>query len=89
MDWRKFRQYLRNKYKVKKVFLFIGYKAGNEVLYTRMQEAGYIVIFKPTLEIPDGTVKGNVDAKLALHTMIEYQDYQQAIIVSNYCFRRW
>ena len=53
LDWRKFRQYLRNKYNVIKAFTFIGYKAGNEALYTRMQEMGYIVILKPTLELLD------------------------------------
>lgn len=34
LDWRKFRQYLRNKYGVVKAYLFIGQVAGNESLYT-------------------------------------------------------
>ena len=34
LDWRKFRQYLRNKYGVVKAYLFIGQIAGNESLYT-------------------------------------------------------
>lgn len=83
LDWRKFRQYLRNKYSVEKAFLFIGYKPGNEALYTQMQQMGYVVILKPTLELPDGTVKGNVDAELVLHTMIEYKNFDNAIIVSG------
>jgi len=83
LDWKKFRQYLRNKYYVAHAFLFIGYKAGNEALYTRMQQIGYTVILKPTLELPDGKVKGNVDAELVLHTMIEYNNFKKAIIVSG------
>lgn len=83
LDWRKFRQYLRNKYNVTDAFLFIGYKAGNEALYTQMQQMGYIVILKPTLELPNGTIKGNVDAELVLHTMIEYKHFDKAIIVSG------
>ncbi len=83
LDWSKFRQYLRNKYNISNAYLFIGYKPGNEDLYTRMQKMGYIVILKPTLELPDGSVKGNVDAELVLHTMIEYKNYSQAIIVSG------
>lgn len=83
LDWRKLRQYLKNKYYVEKAFLFIGYKPGNEALYTHMQKMGYIVILKPTLELPNGTVKGNVDAELVLHTMIEYKNYSKAIIVSG------
>ena len=83
LDWRKFRQYLRNKYNVTKAFLFIGYKPGNEMLYPIMQKMGFVVILKPTLELPDGTVKGNVDAELVLHTIIEYKNYDKALIVSG------
>ncbi|OGJ15617.1 MAG: hypothetical protein A2632_00310 [Candidatus Pacebacteria bacterium RIFCSPHIGHO2_01_FULL_46_16] len=86
LDWRKFRQYLRNKYTVSKAYLFIGQVAGNESLYTFLQECGYILIFKPTLEHKAGdavVIKGNVDAELVLHTMIQYKNYNQAIIVSG------
>jgi hypothetical protein len=74
LDWRKFRQYLRNKYNVVRAYVFIGQLAGNESLYTYLQECGYILVFKPTLELSDGTVKGNVDAELVLHTMIHLRD---------------
>lgn len=83
LDWRKFRQYLRNKYNVTEAFAFIGYKAGNEMLYAKMQQMGYIVVLKPTMELPDKTVKGNVDAELVLHTMIQYKNYNKAIIISG------
>ena len=33
--------------------------------------------------MPDGTVKGNVDAELVLHTMIEYPNYDKAVIVTG------
>ncbi len=75
LDWRKFRQYLRNKYNITKAFLCIGYKPGNENLYSSMQRMNYIVILKPTLELPGGKVKGNVDAELVLHAMIEFPNY--------------
>lgn len=83
LDWRKFRQYLRNKYNVSEAYTFVGYKAGNEALYTRLQQMGFIVVLKPTMELPDKTVKGNVDAELVLHSMIHYQEYNKAIIVSG------
>lgn len=83
LDWRKFRQYLRDKYFVSKAYLFIGHLDGNESLYTFLQECGYILILKPTLELPDGKVKGNVDAELVLHTMIEFNNFDKAIIVSG------
>jgi len=86
LDFARFYVYLKDKYKVKKAFLFIGYVAGNEMLYTYLQNAGYIVIFKPTLEYKKGGklyTKGNVDAELVLHTMIEYKNYDKSIIVSG------
>ena len=86
LDWRKFRQYLRNKYGVNKAYLFIGFVPNNQILYTELQKAGYICIFKPTLEIREGNkvkIKGNVDAELVLHTMIEYPNYDKAVIVSG------
>ena len=83
LDWRKFRQYLRNKYKVMEAYLFIGFRPGNQELYTSLQKMGFLLIFKPTMELPDKTVKGNVDAELVLHTMIQYQNFDKAIIVSG------
>lgn len=86
LDFSRFRIYLKDKYRVKKAFLFIGYVEGNERLYTSLQSAGYIVVFKPTLVVKkrnESVVKGNVDAELVLHSMIEYADYDQAVIVSG------
>jgi len=86
LDFRKFHVYLKDKYRVEKAFLFIGYVPGNESLYTFLQECGYVLIFKPTLEYKkggDSHVKGNVDAELVLHAMIEYPNYDKAIIVSG------
>ncbi|SRR5260221_2572472 len=83
LDWRKFREYLKNKYNVTEAYLFIGYKPGNEALYTNLQKIGFIIVMKPTLELPDGTVKGNVDAELVLHTMIQYEKYNKAIVVTG------
>ena len=86
LDFGKFRQYLRTKYHVKKTFLFIGYVQGNQALYTYLQSVGYICIFKPTLELKDNKeikMKGNVDAELVLHAMIQFPKYRKAIIVSG------
>ena len=83
LDFCKFRKYLEDKYKIEKAFIFIGYIPENQALYTNLQKDGYIVIFKPTLTLPNGKVKGNVDSELVLHTMVEYQNYDQALIVAG------
>jgi uncharacterized LabA/DUF88 family protein len=83
LDFARFRVYLSEKYAVKKAFLFIGYVPGNEALYSHLQEYGYICVFKPTMELPNGSVKGNVDAELVLHTMIQFSNFEKAVIVSG------
>lgn len=83
LDFEKFRKYLTDKYGITKAFIFIGYVPKNRRLYTSLQEYGYIIIFKPTLSLPDKRVKGNVDAELVLHCMIEYNNYDRALIVTG------
>ena len=83
LDFRRFRVYLKDKYHVTKAFLFIGYVPGNEMLYTYLQECGYHCVFKPTLELVGGKIKGNVDTELVLHTMIQYLNFDQAVIVTG------
>ena len=86
LDFSKFRVYLKEKYRVEKAYLFIGHVAGNERLYAYLQESGYILIFKPTLAYKRGKeriTKGNVDAELVLHTMVQWDNFSKAIIVSG------
>jgi len=83
LDFKRFRKYLEDKYSIIKAFIFIGYIPTNESLYAALQKYGYILIFKPTLRLSDGRVKGNIDAELVLHAMIEYGNYTQAVIVSG------
>lgn len=83
LDLKKFRRYLEDKYQAKKVYYFIGYVEGNSLLYKSLQEYGYVLIFKPTFQGPDGKVKGNCDAELVLQAMIDYKNYDKAIIVTG------
>lgn len=85
LDFRKFRIYLREKYGVKKAYLFIGYLPEHQNLYRSLQEYGYVLIFKPILKNRDGEVKGNVDADLVLQAMRDYknEEFNQVIIVTS------
>jgi len=87
LDFRKFRLYLKNKYHVEKAYLFIGIVAENTKLYQSLQEMGYILVFRPTVEVKSHgktVVKGNVDAELVLYAAaIKFPEYDKAIIVSG------
>lgn len=84
LDFKKFRTYLSDKFRIKKAFLFIGYIKENEWLYFRLKKYGYSLIFKPTTKDSQGKPKGNVDAELVLTSAaIEYLNYDKAVIVSG------
>jgi len=83
LDFGRFRIYLKDQYGVNKAFLFIGYVPTNESLYISLQNCGYILVFKPTMILPSGKPKGNVDAELVMHAMIEYLNYEKAVIVTG------
>ena len=85
LDFKKFRIYLREKYGVSKAFYFVGFVAGNQRLYDTLQDYGYILAFKPVVLDGDKKPKGNIDADLVLHTMIDFQEnkFDKAIVVTS------
>ncbi len=83
LDYRKFRVYLRDKYHVQEAFMFLGFSPEQQEMYKHLQQAGYILIFKPILVLKDGTVKGNCDAELVLQAMIELPQYERAVLVTG------
>ncbi len=83
LDFIKFRRYLREKYHVTAAYIFIGYIKEYHDLYDYLRRSGYILIFKPVLKDKNGNVKGNVDADLVLETMIQYPNFDGALIVTS------
>jgi hypothetical protein len=83
LDQKKFRVYLEEELGVSKAYIFVGFMEEHQDLYTALQDVGFIMYFKPMVRYDDGTVKGNVDADMVLHTMIEVQKYDKAVIVSG------
>jgi len=88
LDFKKFRIFLADKYRVTNAFLFIGNLPGKEALYTALQKYGYTVILKPTMPYKDKEgkvcVKGNVDTDLVLYAAaIEFSNYDKAVIVTG------
>lgn len=94
LDFKKFRKYLFDKFRVTKAFLFIGYIKQNKRLYKGLRSYGYHLVFKPTVKDNLGKPKGNIDAELVLYSAaIEFANYNKAIIVSGdgdfYCLHKF
>ena len=83
LDYRRFRIFLHDKYHVSLAYLFLGYVPEFSGLYRDLQNWGYTLIFKPTLRNANEEIKGNCDAELVLQAMIDFQDYEQAVIVTG------
>lgn len=84
LDFMKFRQYLTDKFRVNKAFLFIGYIKQNVGLYRNLESFGFKLVFKPTVKDNHGKPKGNVDAELVLHAArIQYDNYDKAVVVAG------
>lgn len=83
IEWGRFRKYLSDKYRVTKAYLFIGFIPEHNDIYDELQQAGFILKFKPVLPNGKDGVKGNVDADMVLQSMIEYPHYDKAILVTS------
>lgn len=83
IDYRRFRRYLKDKYNIERAYIFIGYVPQLSLMYRDFQNAGYTIVFKPTVPDGRGGVKGNCDAELVLQAMIDFGHYEKAVIVTG------
>ncbi len=71
IDYKRFRNWLRQKYNPAHVYLFIGLIPSRTSFYEHLQESGFILVFKQTISV-GGTIKGNCDAELVLKTVSDF-----------------
>lgn len=85
LDYRRFRIWLKDKFGVTNVYLFIGFVPKYKNLYTRLQEAGFILVYKQVTYDGVGAVKGNCDSVLVLKAVSYFYErkYDKAVIVSS------
>jgi uncharacterized LabA/DUF88 family protein len=83
LDLKRFRKFLDDKHKVKKAYLFMGYIPENKQMYGMLKDFGYTIVFKPISKTKSGDIKGNVDAELVLHCMIQFMNYEKAVVVTG------
>lgn len=87
IDLKKFRIYLKDKYKVTEAYYFLGYVSEEQQgLYSNLQKAGFIVLFRDHISTLKGTKKGNVDTDIVFEMMkalVERKDFDKMILVSG------
>jgi len=86
LDYKKFRVWLSEKYKISKAYIFIGLIPQNKELYQYLQECNFILIFKEVVYSAGGKPKGNCDADLVVSVMrdtYENKFYKMLIVTSD------
>jgi uncharacterized LabA/DUF88 family protein len=85
LDYRRFRVFLKERYAVQTAYLFLGFVSYHSAMYLDLQNAGYILVFKPTIVNGEGEVKGNCDAEMVLQATSDFYEkkYRQAVIVTG------
>ena len=84
IDYKKFRVYLNDKYKIKKAYYFIGFKWEENWLYEKLQEAGFILVFNIKWINLQSNKKWNIDTNLVFNVMkkIIHDDFNKVVLVS-------
>jgi uncharacterized LabA/DUF88 family protein len=90
-SWRislfKFKIYLEKKYKVNEAYYFLGYVQDiNQEIYSEIQKAGFILVFKQHNSVMLGKKKGNVDTDIVFEIMkkvYKRKDFDKIILVSG------
>ena len=83
----KFKIYLAKKYNVKEAYYFLGYvQEVNQEIYSEIQKAGFILVFKQHNPAMLGKKKGNVDTDIVFEIMKKLyrkNNFNKIVLVSG------
>jgi uncharacterized LabA/DUF88 family protein len=87
VDFALLRKYLSKKYNVSRAYYFLGYiMEGNDSLYDKIQEAGFILKFREHSSSMIGKKKGNVDSDIfftIMKKMYKGEDFDKVVLISG------
>lgn len=87
VDFKRFRIYLKDKFKVSEVYIFLWFLDETEQkLYTRLQKSGYILIFREHNSHMLWKKKWNVDVDIVFEVMRrlkDEKDFDKIVLVSG------
>jgi len=89
IDLQRFRIYLADKYDVVKAFYHLGYvqdTSNAQGIYEKIQNAGFILVFRQHSEAMIGNKKGNVDSDIIFSVMkrlYKQEEFEKIVLVSG------
>lgn len=82
IDFARFKKWLLDKYGIEHAYFFMGFIPKYQRLYTKIQEAGFILIFKEVICGQDDKAKGNCDVDLVIHAISQtYEKTMQNVVL--------
>ena len=85
LDYKKFRVWLKDKYKIEQAYIFIGLIPKYKDLYTYFQQCGFTIVFKEVIYHGTGVPKGNCDTDLIMQAIDDAYEgnLEKALLVSS------
>ncbi len=80
LDYKRFRVWLLQKYRIKNAYIFMGYIPEQKQLYKYLKKAGFILIFKESV-VYKGNIKGNADSEIVLQSVRDFFEKEIGHIV--------
>ncbi|MFA7284431.1 MAG: NYN domain-containing protein [Candidatus Absconditabacterales bacterium] len=69
IDWAKYYRYMKQRYAIDRLVMFIGYVETYVGLYNYLRDCGYEIVFKETMILKNQHIKGNVDIDVAIYAV--------------------
>ena len=84
MNRSRFFVYLKEKYKMTYIKIFVWYIPTNHHIYTSLEQIGYSLRFREAVVWSTGRIKANIDTNLVAEVMIDFYEnnLQQSILMS-------
>jgi len=82
LDLDEFRVYLTENHGVKVAYYFVGYLEKKKSLYDQLRAQQYELMFKEVAK-HGNIIKGNVDVLLTLQSLVAYNSYAKAVIITS------
>lgn len=80
IDWEKFYNYTKKKYKVDEIKMFVWYLQKFENFYKKLENIWYTLVFKKASILPNGEIKGNVDVDICIESLKDFYEKKAEIM---------
>ncbi len=85
INWQRLFVYLCEKYKIDVIYYAVGYVKKYEKLYNMLERIWYTMLYKETIILSNGEIKGNVDIDIAIRCILDMCrcNLQKAYLITN------